>query len=65
MPNAPAEMSVPSCRLAVMDEISTLISSGTAVVATAVSLFLLRQGQVDRRKLAEDAEREQARQVSA
>lgn len=48
-----------------MNEISALISSGTAVVATVVSLFLLRQGQADRRKLAEDAERQQARQVSA
>lgn len=48
-----------------MAEISTLISSATAVVATAVTLFLLHQGQVDRRKLAEEAERAQARQVSA
>jgi hypothetical protein len=48
-----------------VDEFSTLISSGTAVVATVVSLFLLHQGQVDRRKLAEDAERDQARRVSA
>ncbi|MBD8871154.1 hypothetical protein [Nocardioides donggukensis] len=48
-----------------MNEISTLISSATAVVATMVALFLLRQGQVDRRKLAEDAEREHARQISA
>lgn len=30
-----------------------------------VSLFLLRQGQVDRRNLAQDAQRAQARQISA
>ena len=58
-------MSAPTCRLAGVDELSTLISSGTAVVATVVSLFLLHQGQVDRRKLAEDAERRQARQLSS
>lgn len=48
-----------------MDEISTLISTITAVVATAVSLFLLRQGQVDRRRIAEDSERAQAHKVTA
>lgn len=46
-------------------EISTFISSATALVATVVTLFLLHQGQVDRRRLAEEAERGQARQVSA
>lgn len=48
-----------------MDEISTLISTVTAVVATAVSLFLLRQGQVDRRRIAEEAERAQAHKITA
>ncbi|HET7690505.1 MAG TPA: hypothetical protein VFK41_09010 [Nocardioidaceae bacterium] len=48
-----------------MDQISTLISSVTAVVATAVSLFLLRQGQVDRRKLREDEARSQARRITS
>lgn len=37
----------------------------TAVLATGVSLFLLRQGQLDRRALRQDKEREQARQITS
>jgi hypothetical protein len=48
-----------------VDSLPALISSITAVIATAVSLFLLRQGQVDRRELRHDKEREQARQVTS
>lgn len=48
-----------------MDDLSNLVSTLTAVVATVVSLFLLRQGQADRRELRRDREREQARQVSS
>lgn len=48
-----------------MDDLAALISSTTAVVATGVSLFLLRQGQADRRALRQDKGREQARQITA
>lgn len=48
-----------------MNDIAALISSATAVVATAVALFLLRQGQVDRRELRHEKAREQATQVTA
>lgn len=48
-----------------MTDIAALISPTTAVVATAVSLFLLRQGQVDRRELRHEKAREQAAQVTA
>lgn len=48
-----------------MDDLSALISLATALVATGVSLFLLRQGQVDRRALRQDQEREQARQITS
>ena len=48
-----------------MSDVATLISSSTAVIATAVSLFLLRQGQLDRRALRFEREREQAVAVSA
>lgn len=57
-------MSVPHCRLNRVD-IPAVIASVSAVVATAVSLFLLRQGQVDRREVRRDKEREQARQVTS
>lgn len=63
--SGPRDVSEPSWTLLSVAEISTFISSATAVVATVVSLYLLHQGQVDRRKLAEVAERGQARQVSA
>lgn len=48
-----------------MEDLAALISSTTAVLATGVSLFLLRQGQVDRRALRQDKEREQARQITS
>lgn len=48
-----------------MDALPTLVSTLTAVVATVVSLFLLRQGQFDRRELRLDRNREQARQISS
>jgi hypothetical protein len=48
-----------------VDQLPALISSGTALLATAVSLFLLRQGQVDRREVRREKDREQARQVTA
>ena len=48
-----------------MNDITAFVSSTTAVVATAVSLFLLRQGQVDRRELRHEKAREQATQVTA
>lgn len=48
-----------------MAEFSTLVSTVTSVVATVVTLFLLHQGQVDRRQLRDDADRGQARQISA
>lgn len=46
-------------------EISTLTSTLAGVVATLVSLFLLRQRQVDRRKLREDQARAQARLITS
>lgn len=49
----------------IVDQLPALISSTTAVVATAVSLFLLRQGQADRRELRHNQEREQARQITS
>lgn len=48
-----------------MDQLATLTSTSTAVVATVVSLFLLRQGQTDRRKVHEEEARAQARQITA
>ncbi len=48
-----------------MHDLSTLISTLTAVIATVVSLFLLRQGQADRRELRVAQEREQARRISS
>lgn len=58
-------MSAAHAMLPGMDDLSTLVSTLTAVVATVVSLFLLRQGQADRRELRRDQERAQARQVSS
>lgn len=48
-----------------VDDLTSLITSVTAVVATAVSLFLLRQGQVDRRELRHHQDRDQAVKVTA
>lgn len=48
-----------------MDEALSLASTMTAVVATVVSLFLLRQGQADRRGLRLERARDQASKVSA
>jgi hypothetical protein len=48
-----------------VDQFPALISSITAVVATAVSLFLLGQGQVDRGELRHGKKQEQARKVTA
>lgn len=56
---------MPQHILARVDQLPAIISSSSAVVATVVSLFLLRQGQRDRRKLQEVKEREQARQVTS
>lgn len=47
-----------------MDHISTFISTLGAVVATAVSLFLLRQGQADRRELRQEQRGQQASRVT-
>lgn len=47
-----------------MSNFTAIVSSSTAVIATAVSLFLLRQGQVDRRALRRERKREQANAVS-
>jgi hypothetical protein len=52
-------------RLRPVNDIAALTSSTTAVVATAVSLFLLRQGQVDRRELRHEKARERATHVTA
>lgn len=48
-----------------MEDASTFVSLVTATVATLVSLFLLHQGQVDRRQLRREQERSQAQQVSS
>jgi hypothetical protein len=48
-----------------MEDALSLVSTITAVVATVVSLFLLRQGQADRRALRLESDREQASKVSA
>lgn len=47
-----------------MDALSSLITATGTVVAIAVSLFLLRQGQQDRRALSEERRREQASRVT-
>lgn len=46
-----------------IDDALSVISTITAVVATVVSLFLLRQGQADRRALRVERAREQAIRV--
>lgn len=46
-------------------EIHTAITTATTLIAVVVSLFLLRQGQADRRELRRDAEREQASKVTS
>lgn len=45
--------------------IAEIVSLCTMVIATVVTLFLLNQGQRDRRALTREAKREQARHVSA
>lgn len=47
-----------------MDDVASLISPVGTVIATAVSLYLLRQGQLDRRSLREEQRRSQARLVT-
>ena len=47
-----------------MNDVAALISSVGTVIATAVSLYLLRQGQRDRRSLRDEQNRSQARQVT-
>jgi hypothetical protein len=47
-----------------MDDVASLISSVGTVIATAVSLYLLRQGQLDRRSIREEQRRSQARLVT-
>ena len=48
-----------------MDELSSVIASVGTVVATFVTLFLLRQGQRDRRELAEERRRDQAKRITS
>ena len=48
-----------------METIAMAISAVGTVVAIFTSLFLLRQGQADRRALAEDGRRDQATRVTA
>lgn len=47
-----------------MDDAAALITSVGTVIATIVALFLLRQGQKDRRALSEERRRDQAKQVT-
>ena len=47
-----------------MDDVASLIPSVGTVIATAVSLYLLRQGQLDRRSIREEQRRSQARLVT-
>jgi hypothetical protein len=48
-----------------MDDVATLVSAVGTVVASFVALFLLRQGQADRRELREAAEPGQAAQFTS
>lgn len=47
-----------------MDDLASLISSVGTVIATAVSLYLLRQGQLDRRSLRDEHRLSQARMIT-
>ncbi|MBM6401604.1 hypothetical protein [Phycicoccus sonneratiae] len=47
-----------------MDMVVQWTATISTVIATALSLFLLRQGQLDRRALAEERQREQATRVT-
>lgn len=48
-----------------MDELSSMITNVGTVVTTFVALYLLRQGQRDRRELAEEGRRDQAKQITS
>ncbi|MEO7126775.1 MAG: hypothetical protein ABI382_13210 [Nakamurella sp.] len=48
-----------------MTPVLTWINTGGTLVAIATSLFLLRQGQKDRRQVREDRRREQATRLTA
>lgn len=57
-------LSVLHATLARMDELSSVIASIGTVVSTVVALFLLRQGQRDRRELATERRRDQAARIT-
>ena len=46
-------------------EIESWVTTISAVIAVMISLFLLRQGQIDRRRVREHEERDQAQRVSS